>query len=109
MSGETATWAGHQFFVYPMGGTSWHDFPGVFIFAGRWQGNWMPVYAGQTTSFSMLPAHGAWAEAQRLGATDVHARTIYNPDARASLAAQLIRDYGPRLNAGTLSARAAAG
>ena len=99
MSGEVAMWAGHRFLVYKMDGTSWHDFPGVYIFAARGHSLWVPLYVGQTASFSMLASHGAWPEARQSGATHVHARTVYNPDARTMLERQLIRDYSPRLNA----------
>jgi len=98
MSGETVIWAGQEFIVYPSS-TAWHDVPGVYIFAGRREGRWTPIYVGQASSFSVLDAHGAWAEAERLGTTHVHARTVFNPDARAALEAQVIRDYCPRLNA----------
>ena len=45
-----------------------------------------------------IPTHRKWSEAERLGATHVHARVEQGVLARQNLEAELIQAYQPRLN-----------
>ena len=99
----TVSWQGHEFSVY-QNGTDWNEVAGLYIFAGRVKGAqgttvWRPFYIGQTQNFSTrLPTHEDWPEAQRLGATHVHAMTMKNSESRTEVERDLVQSYQPRLN-----------
>lgn len=99
MSQSPFTWLGSRFFAYPPR-TEWHDVPGVYIFAGiNTNSEWYPIYVGQTDSLAeRLRNHEKWWEAQRLGATHIHAKTVWSRAQRLSLERQLILAYEPQLN-----------
>ena len=92
-------WRNYEFTIYPMDAT-WNDVGGIYIFSGQGQdGLWRPLYIGQTNSFkTRLPNHDRWAEAQRLGATHVHARKEEQEATRLAREAELIQAFQPRLN-----------
>ena len=101
MTDDTALWLGAEFLVYPIHGTTWHEVPGVYIFAGqRFPGGaWHAVYVGQTVSFAnRLADHPRTAEALQVGAVAIHARVIPTETERTSLERQLIEAYQPELN-----------
>ena len=99
----TVSWQGHAFIVYQRG-IDWNEVAGLYIFSGRVKDDqgttvWRPFYIGQTQNFSKrLPTHEDWPEAQRLGATHVHAMTMKNPEMRAEIERDLIQSYQPALN-----------
>jgi excinuclease UvrABC nuclease subunit len=79
---------------------NWYEVPGIYIFAGVNQAQeWYPLYVGQAKSLAArIPSHEVWPEAQRLGATHVHAMVARDEDLRCSIEEQLIRAFQPRLN-----------
>ena len=82
-------------------GIRWNDVPGVYIFAGpAGQPNrWTAFYIGQCASFKdRLPNHERWDEAERLGATHIHARRVQSQASRDELEASLIDGCDPPLN-----------
>lgn len=102
---QIVSWGGYDFTSYDPTQTNWNDVPGVYIFAGkstdgRW---WRAKYVGQTSSFAtrLGPGnnnHERWPEAERKGATHVHARVVKNEIERRSLETMLIESYDPPLN-----------
>ena len=95
---QTWTWNGHSFTIYPPNST-WNQVAGIYIFAGQGQWGWNAVYVGQTDSFAVrLSCHERWAEAQRLGATHVHAMTVQQQWQRDAIEQQLVRLDQPPLN-----------
>ena len=95
---QEVNWGGYKFIVYSPN-TNWNDVAGVYIFAGLKQGRWMPLYIGETESFSdRLPNHERWAEAYRAGATHVHAMVVSHEQQRKNIEAELIERYQPSLN-----------
>lgn len=94
-----AIWVGYVFNVYQPGGY-WYDVGGVYIFAGQnSMGQWVALYVGETQSFARrLASHERWPEAQRLGATHIHARREDSTWQRQVLEQTLIRTFQPRLN-----------
>ena len=101
--GDKVSWLGYGFLVHSRV-AGWREVAGVYIFAGRStddQGRsaWHPFYVGQCQSFAgYIPTHCKWSEAERLGATHVHARVEQGVLARQNLEAELIQAYQPRLN-----------
>ena len=96
---QTVNWGGHTFTVY-LPSTSWNDASGVYIFAGKnSSGRWVAYYVGQAKSFKdRLTNHERWAEAKRLGATHIHAKSVARQADRGSIESQLIATYRPPLN-----------
>lgn len=98
----TAQWLGEDFQVLgPPTGEKWNDVPGVYLFVriDQREQRYAPLYVGQTTSLAArLPGHERWHEAERLGATQVHAKVIQAPGDRARLEENLIRTFNPPLN-----------
>jgi hypothetical protein len=97
---EKAKWGSYEFTVYAMDGATWHDCPGLYVFAGRAPGNlWKAYYIGATASFQRQPPDGErWSEAKRLGATHVHAMTVLQADSRNDIERELIASQRPALN-----------
>ena len=93
-------WGGYTFTTYGMEG-EWNDVPGLYIFAGldstgQW---WSAKYIGQTSSFrERMPYHERWAEAQRHGATRVHATVMHDAAKRITVERELIEAFRPPLN-----------
>ena len=97
----TAFWLdSQQFEVHNSINIGWAAVAGVYIFVRvNAQGNYVPLYVGQTTSFAArLPGHERWAEAVRLGATQVHAKVVQDANQRTRLEVALIRRFNPVLN-----------
>ena len=96
-------WFGHTFTVLPHDAT-WHDVPGVYIFASHQQPpggprQWSAIYVGATTSFSArIPNHEAWLAARNLGASAVHAMVVQRADQRKAIEEYLIARSQPQLN-----------
>ena len=90
----TCFWDGYEFRVYSPD-TKWNDVGGLYIFAKRNQlGKWITLYAGQTGSFrDRLSGHERWAEAERQGATHIHARVEEDENLRILIEAKLIKHY----------------
>ena len=101
--GEKAFWLGYDFSVYQRY-AYWCGAAGLYILAGLSTNNqgsrvWRPFYIGQCQSFAgYIPTHRKWPEAERLGATHVHARVEQGVLARQHLEAELIQQYQPPLN-----------
>ena len=102
---EIVRWNGHPFYVYPEpdpANRTWEDAPAVYIFAGRNQSGWFPLYIGASESLAeRLSDREQWLAAQRLGATHIHAAVV--PGGRAErrlkeMEKALIATYLPRLN-----------
>ena len=92
---------GHSFFVYDADLRTWNDVPDVYIFAGlNSMRTWQAKYIGQTKSFRnrMPPNHARWNEAQRMGATHIHAKVVHSASSRLDLEQLLINAYRPPLN-----------
>jgi excinuclease UvrABC nuclease subunit len=87
------------FDVYPPN-TTWNDVGGVYIFTYlNAQNRWPALYIGIADSFkNRLPNHDRWAEAQRAGATHIHARVVSPEASRQTIERELIRMYQPPLN-----------
>ena len=100
----TATWFEHEFTVYDPETTNWKEVGGLYIFAGLVKdqlGNsrWRAYYIGKTGDFAdRLPTHENWPEAQRLGATHVHALVEGQALRRAKIELDLVRLNQPPLN-----------
>lgn len=96
---ETVTWLGNKFNVYGPD-TTWREVPGIYIFAKPISpGRWSALYVGQTGNFrERLANHERWPEAQRKGATCIHARVVDRQAERDSLEELLIRECLPPLN-----------
>ncbi len=96
---KTVSWLNHQFTVYTKSAT-WNDVAGIYIFArinGR--GQWEALYVGQADSLrTRIPGHERREEAERLGATHVHAKVVPLAATRDSLEAELIQAFQPPLN-----------
>ena len=92
-------WHGHTFTIHPHS-AAWNNIGGIYIFCGvSPQNHWIPLYIGKTNSLSTrIPQHEMWSQAQRLGASHVHARVVPLASVRAVLEETLIRIYQPRLN-----------
>lgn len=92
-------WASHEFEVHSPS-VSWHDVPGIYIFAGLNQASkWVPLYIGQASSLSdRLTGHERWAEAVRRGATHIHAMVVNYQRDRDIIEQMLIRAFQPPLN-----------
>ena len=101
---ETASWIDCKFTVYEPSSVIWHEVPGLYVFAFRGKADpahhqWRAVYVGRTHNFATrLPNHEKWQEAERLGATHIHARVIQPEGAREVLEHLLILEYQPILN-----------
>ena len=100
---ERAFWLGYDFSVYQRY-AYWNGVAGLYILAGLSTDNqgsrvWRPFYIGQCQSFAgYIPTHRKWPEAERLGATYVHALVEPGVLARQHLEAELIQQYQPPLN-----------
>lgn len=96
---EKATWLIHEFSVHDYD-ADWNEVAGIYIFAGvNSEGKWYPLYIGQSDSLAVrLSTHEKWPEAERLGATHVHAMTVGDAAVRAEVERNLIQFYQPRLN-----------
>ena len=99
----TATWLGHKFIIYSMT-TKWNEVGGLYIFAGLERDlpgidQWLAYYIGQTGDFSKrVPNHENLWQAQRLGATHVHALVERVETKRVAIERELIEKYRPPLN-----------
>ena len=100
---QTVNWGGSEFTVYDPE-TTWNEVAGLYVFAflgSDQQGSlrWRAVYMGQTTNFSTrLPNHEKWPEAERMGATHIHALVVPQEATRLRVEAALIETYSPPLN-----------
>jgi hypothetical protein len=96
---DNVTWLTHEFTVYTAN-TNWNDIGGVYIFAGvNAQNKWEAKYIGIADSFkNRLPNHERWAEAQRAGATHIHAKVVSPEATRVLIEKALIAAYQPLLN-----------
>lgn len=94
-------WLRYEFYVYTPD-TTWHDVPGLYIFAGLTsERRWTPLYIGQANSFEQrlrLTSHENWASAVRLGATHIHAMVERQAANRDRIERELIEAYQPTLN-----------
>src|SRR5947209_6440976 len=92
-------WHEHEFDVH-LHGVTWNTVSGVYIFCGtNSQNQWVPLYIGQAESFAdRIPRHERWAEAQKRGATHVHARVVADSASRDVMERTLISKYQPALN-----------
>lgn len=100
MANGTVAWGGYVFHVCDYD-TDWKDAPGVYIFTGvNQKNNWIPVYIGETGSFSdRMAGHERWEQARRLGATHVHARVVQGDrQVRVGIQDELVQAYSPPLN-----------
>lgn len=96
MAAPTCSWSGYEFQIHPYG-ASWNTVAGVYIFAAIQGGRWRALYVGETESLARrIPGHERWQEAQRLGATHVHARA--ESFRRGAIEQELIHAYQPPLN-----------
>ena len=103
MSDQFVTWLPcEQFEVHhgPPGGVSWTSDGGVYIFAGLDnQRFWVPFYVGRAESLERrLTGHERWAEAERRGATHIHAKVVRQADIRSRLEIDLIQRFDPQMN-----------
>lgn len=73
--------------------------PGVYMFV-RWANQvWQPIYVGIADDLvTRLTGHERWAEAVRLGATDLVAQGLAAPAARQKAEQDLIGYWNPPLN-----------
>jgi len=100
---DTVNWPGksgkmYAYEIIPVN-ASWNDVPGNYIFAKRNGSSWMPVYIGQTDSFSdRLPNHEKRPCAGRNGATHIHAHVNKNDQSRLSEERDLIANWYPVCN-----------
>jgi hypothetical protein len=80
--------------------TVWNRVGGLYIFAYQGPDSlWYALYVGQTNDFaSRIPGHDRWAEARRLGATHIHARTVDAQLDRDVFERVLIKALQPPLN-----------
>jgi excinuclease UvrABC nuclease subunit len=99
MSGKVA-WAENVEFAVCSPMASFNNVGGIYIFAGVNQANqWVPHYIGQASSLAeRLSDRERWPEAQRLGATHIHAKVVQQQRDRDTLEALLIQMYQPSLN-----------
>ena len=93
------TWITHECDVNEHG-ANWNAVPGLYIFAGlNSEGRWAPLYIGQAESLAeRIPSHERWQEAQRLGATHVHAMVVRDRTQRCAIEEALVQVFQPRLN-----------
>ena len=78
---------------------TWHDKPGIYIFARPISTGWSAQYVGQTDSFrDRIPNHPRWQGAVRRGATHVHARVVTQSTKRDTLERDLIAALEPPMN-----------
>ena len=100
---DTASWKGYEFKIYRHG-ANWLENAGLYVFAGshldrQGTSRWQIYYVGKTTDFSArIPTHEKWPEAQRLGATHVHARVEQEEWRRDLIEDELIHAFQPPLN-----------
>ena len=94
----TCDWDGTEFSIHE--NPKWNNVAGVYIFAGKnEEGLWVALYIGQASSLAeRLANHEQWQEAQRLGATHVHAKSVSDDWERERLERDLIQSFQPRLN-----------
>ena len=100
MVNSICKWASYTFTVFTMDGTTWNDTGGVYVFTGVTpQNQWKAHYIGITQSFrDRHPDHERWKEAQRLGATHVHAMVESQEATRLRIEKELIAAFQPPLN-----------
>lgn len=95
---QTWTWNGRLFTIYSVD-TTWNPVSGLYIFAGPGLLGWKACYIGQTVSFAeRIPGHERWMEAQRLGATHIHACVVQDQWQRDLIERELIGRFQPPLN-----------
>ena len=92
-------WSSYKFGVFLQDGP-WLDVGGIFIFArSGFAGRWTAIYIGQTNSLKAhIPSHKRWDDANRLGATHIHARGIEDQATRDKIEQELIAAYLPSMN-----------
>jgi hypothetical protein len=97
---ERASWLKYEFTVYSPAQTKWTDVAGIYIFCGlKTRTEWEAFYIGQTDSFAeTLATHPQWAAASRLGATHIHAMTMFPTAKRNKIERELIQACQPPLN-----------
>jgi excinuclease UvrABC nuclease subunit len=96
---EKISWDGHEFSIHvPL--VNWSAAAGIYVFTGLNQAKkWVPLYIGQASSLAeRLANHERWSEAQRLGATHIHAKVVPHQSQRDQIEKQLIQAFQPRLN-----------
>jgi hypothetical protein len=97
---DVQKWQNYEFTVVSIN-SNWNDVGGVYVFASKRQdAPWKAIYVGQTKSFKadMLPTFPKWIEAERLGATSVHAMSLMQDAARTTIEKGLIQSLDPPLN-----------
>ena len=96
---DKVTWLTHEFSVHQHG-DNWNAVPGLYIFTGvNREQKWYPLYVGQAVSLAeRIPNHERWQEAQRLGATHVHAMVVKEAAMRDAIEKQLCSSFQPCLN-----------
>lgn len=101
---ETMIWTGssgkqYKYWVHPIG-TSFKDEPGNYIFAKVSQGEWTPLYIGETSSLQdRLPGHEKLPCVERNSGTHVHAHiTSGGKQARLAEESDLLQAFNPPCN-----------
>jgi len=96
---DKVNWLTHEFHILTME-DPWNDVGGIYIFAGvSPQNKWVAIYIGLAENFrNRMANHDRWIEAQRQGATHVHAKVVQSAGARLLLEKELIAAYQPPLN-----------
>ena len=101
---EIVNWAGYHFLVYTPDHARSIFLPGLYVFAKLtmdWTGNrtWSPLYVGQAEAFATrLLGHERWAEAENLGANQIHLLVENNWFSRMAIEKILIEKLQPPLN-----------
>jgi len=80
--------------------SDWAEVAGIFIFAARFAGgNWNPLYICAAENLrERIRNDEKWPWAVRLGATDVLACAVGEPERRARVVAEMIKRLKPPLN-----------
>jgi len=99
MHQSNCKWLGHSFEVHSANNVTWNDVPGIYIFSAPKLDKWHPFYVGQASSFlDRLNRHERWDEAQRLGASHIHAIVVHDQERRDTIERNLIAWLQPALN-----------
>jgi hypothetical protein len=81
--------------------SSWNDVSGVYLFVRQMlSGKWQIAYVGKAESLRGrgFAGHGAWPDAQQLGATEIHASvSMFAADAER-LERDIYREFMPPCN-----------
>ena len=78
---------------------NWNKVAGLYIFSYLAQGQWYPLYVGQTDDFSSrFPNHERLNEAIKYGATHIHAIVVPQAAQRNGYEAMLVGHLQPPMN-----------